>query len=57
MPGHRALIFESGRDVLGLGGFLIVCIAGAGIGVNAVLFWRIDRLAGALLVPYLLWVA
>jgi tryptophan-rich sensory protein len=27
------------------------------IGVNTVLFWRIDRLAGALFVPYLLWVA
>lgn len=24
---------------------------------NTVLFWRIDRLAGALFVPYALWVA
>jgi tryptophan-rich sensory protein len=29
----------------------------AAIAYNAVLFWRIDRLAGALLVPYVLWVA
>jgi translocator protein len=27
------------------------------IGVNAVLFWRTDRLAGWLLVPYAAWVA
>jgi len=29
----------------------------AAIAVCTVLFWRIDRLAGALLVPYLLWVS
>lgn len=29
----------------------------AAIGVNAVLFWRADRLAGWLLVPYAAWVA
>jgi len=29
----------------------------AAIAVNIVLFWRIDRLAGLLLAPYLLWVA
>ncbi len=29
----------------------------AAIIANTVLFWRIDRLAGALFVPYLLWVA
>ncbi|WP_367142088.1 TspO/MBR family protein [Propionivibrio sp.] len=27
------------------------------IGVNAVLFWRTDRLAGWLLIPYAAWVA
>ena len=27
------------------------------IGVNAVLFWRTDRLAGCLLAPYAVWVA
>jgi tryptophan-rich sensory protein len=27
------------------------------IGANAALFWRIDRIAGALFVPYVLWVA
>ena len=27
------------------------------IGFNTVLFWRIDRLAGWLLVPYAAWVA
>ncbi len=26
------------------------------ITANTILFWRIDRLAGALLVPYVLWV-
>ena len=29
----------------------------AAIGVNAVLFWRIDRMAGWLLAPYAAWVA
>jgi tryptophan-rich sensory protein len=33
-------------------GALIVAIV-----VNAVLFWRIERVAGALLVPYAAWVA
>jgi tryptophan-rich sensory protein len=27
------------------------------IGVNALLFWRIDRMAGWLLAPYAAWVA
>ena len=34
----------------------IVLLLGA-IGVNAVLFWRTDRLAGWLLAPYAAWVA
>lgn len=29
----------------------------ATIGINVVLFWRIDRMAGWLLVPYVVWVA
>ncbi|MEP6658170.1 MAG: TspO/MBR family protein [Betaproteobacteria bacterium] len=29
----------------------------AAIGVNAVLFWRVDRVAGGLLLPYAAWVA
>jgi tryptophan-rich sensory protein len=29
----------------------------AAIVVNAALFWRLDRIAGALLVPYAAWVS
>jgi len=32
MPEQRTLIFESRRDALGLGVFLIVCIVVSGIG-------------------------
>jgi len=34
----------------------ILCLLGA-IAVTALLFWRLDRPAGALFLPYLLWVA
>ena len=48
------LFFGLRRIDLALGEivFLLVFIA-----ANTVLFWRIDRLAGVLFVPYLLWVA
>jgi hypothetical protein len=32
MPEQRTLIFDSRRDALGVGAFLIVCIAVSGIG-------------------------
>ena len=35
---------------------LVIAALLAAIVVNAVLFWRLDRLAGALLVPYAAWV-
>jgi tryptophan-rich sensory protein len=54
-------------DLLGLGAFVVLCLAGialaeivlllVAIGVNALLFWRIDRMAGWLLAPYAAWVA
>lgn len=31
---------------------LLLCL----VGVNTILFWRIDRVAGALFLPYVLWV-
>ena len=44
-----------GAQRIGLALVEIVLLLAA-IVVNAVLFWRIERLAGALLVPYVLWV-
>lgn len=48
------LFFGLQRIDLALAEIVILLLA---IGVNTVMFWRIDRLAGALFVPYLLWVA
>ena len=48
------LFFGLQRIDLALIEILALLIA---IAINAVLFWRIDRLAGILLLPYLLWVA
>ena len=45
-----------GGQMIGLALAEIVLLLVA-IGVNAVLFWRIDRLAGWLLAPYAAWVA
>ena len=50
-----SLIFFGGR-MIGLALVDIVLLL-AVIVVNAVLFWRADRLAGWLLVPYAAWVA
>jgi tryptophan-rich sensory protein len=50
-----SLIFFGGR-MIGLALVNIVLLL-ALIGVNAVLFWRADRLAGWLLAPYAAWVA
>lgn len=52
--GWSVLFF--GYQRIGLALIEILVLLGA-IGVNAVLFWRIDRWAGMLLVPYLIWVA
>jgi tryptophan-rich sensory protein len=50
-----SFVFFGARSI---GGALAVIPAlFAAIVVNAVLFWRIDRTAGALLVPYAAWVA
>lgn len=50
-----SLLFFGGRMIgVALGEILMLLAA---IGVNAVLFWRIDRLAGWLLAPYAAWVA
>ena len=48
------LFFGLQRVDLALAEIVILFLA---ISVNTVMFWRIDRLAGALFVPYLLWVA
>jgi tryptophan-rich sensory protein len=45
-----------GFQQIGLALFEIALLLSA-IGVCVVLFWRVERLAGQLLVPYLLWVA
>lgn len=45
-----------GSRMIGIA-FAEILLLLAVIGVNAVLFWRIDRLAGWLLVPYAAWVA
>jgi tryptophan-rich sensory protein len=50
-----SLLFFGGR-MIGIALAEIVLLL-AVIGVNAVLFWRTDRLAGWLLVPYAAWVA
>jgi len=50
-----SFLFFGGR-MIGVALVEIVLLL-AVIGVNAVLFWRIDRLAGWLLVPYAAWVA
>ena len=50
-----SFLFFGGR-MIGIALADIVLLLAA-IGVNAVLFWRIDRLAGWLLVPYAAWVA
>jgi tryptophan-rich sensory protein len=50
-----SFVFFGGRMI---GAALIeIVLLLAAIGVNAVLFWRTDRLAGWLLVPYAAWVA
>lgn len=36
--------------------FLEICLLLGAIAVTAVLFWRVDRVAGLLLTPYFLWV-
>ena len=50
-----SIIFFGGR-MIGLALVDIVLLLAA-IGVNVVLFWRADRLAGWLLAPYAAWVA
>ncbi len=50
-----SFLFFGGR-MIGIALAEILLLLGA-IGVNAVLFWRIDRLAGWLLAPYAAWVA
>jgi tryptophan-rich sensory protein len=50
-----SIIFFGGQ-MIGLALAVIVLLLGV-IGVNAVLFWRADRLAGWLLAPYAAWVA
>ena len=47
------LFFGLQRIGLALAEIVVLFLA---IAANAVLFWRIDRWAGALLVPYLVWV-
>ncbi len=37
--------------------FAELCVLWCGILVTLLLFWRVSRLAGALLIPYLCWVA
>ena len=50
-----SFLFFGGRLIgIALAEILLLLVV---IGVNAVLFWRIDRLAGWLLVPYAAWVA
>lgn len=50
-----SFLFFGGRLIgIALAEILLLLVA---IGVNAVLFWRTDRLAGWLLVPYAAWVA
>ncbi|MBM3359004.1 MAG: hypothetical protein FJY54_14920 [Betaproteobacteria bacterium] len=50
-----SLLFFGGR-MIGVAFAEILLLLGA-VGVNVVLFWRIDRAAGWLLVPYAAWVA
>lgn len=45
-----------GLQQIGMALFEIVVLLAAII-VNMILFWRIERLAGALFIPYILWVA
>lgn len=47
------LFFGLHLTLLGLLDILLLLVL---IGINTVLFWRLDRVAGALLVPYGLWV-
>jgi translocator protein len=50
-----SFLFFGGRLIgIALAEILLLLVV---IGVNAVLFWRVDRLAGWLLVPYVAWVA
>ncbi len=50
-----SFLFFGGRMIgIALAEIVLLFVA---IGVNAVLFWRTDRLAGWLLVPYAAWVA
>lgn len=44
------------KPVVGLAGWLILSLLWAFIAATLMAFWRIRPLAGALLVPYLLWV-
>ena len=50
-----SVVFFGGR-MIGTA-FVEIVLLLAAIGVNAVLFWRADRLAGWLLAPYAAWVA
>jgi len=50
-----SLLFFGGR-MIGVA-FAEILLLLAAVGVNAVLFWRIDRAAGWLLAPYAAWVA
>ena len=52
--GWSVLFFGFQRIGLALAEIVVLLLA---IAANTVLFWRIDRWAGALLVPYLVWVA
>ena len=45
-----------GLKNLGLA-FFEICLLAISIAVTMVLFWRIDRIAGGLFLPYLLWVS
>ena len=50
-----SFLFFGGRMIgIALAEIVLLLVA---IGFNTVLFWRIDRLAGWLLVPYAAWVA
>lgn len=49
-----ALFFALKNIALALVGIVVLLVL---ITINMVLFWRNDRLAGALFVPYVLWVA
>jgi tryptophan-rich sensory protein len=50
-----SFVFFGGQMIgIALAEIVLLLVA---IGVNALLFWRIDRMAGWLLAPYAAWVA